>query len=134
MDHYVKSRGHNPILFKGFEKFTASEIEISLKKNYAPPVHPFFECCEMLKKAFDDLEDIFKRHLLGLKIELFHYARNELTRKKGEKNIQSFDDLLLKLHKALEGKSGVYLAGAMTFCSNCIKPWREKTGYILQGQ
>jgi len=113
MDHYVKSRGHNPILFKGFEKFTASEIEISLKKDYAPPEHPFFECCERLKNAFDDLEDIFKRHLLGLKIELFHYARNELTRKKGEKNIQSFDDLLLKLHKALEGKSGVYLAGAI---------------------
>jgi exodeoxyribonuclease V beta subunit len=113
MDHYVKSHGHNPVLFKGFEKFAASEIEISLKNNYAPPVHPFFECCERLKKAFDNLEEIFKRHLLGLKIELFHYAKNELTRKKGERNIQSFDDLLLKLHKALEGKSGVYLAGAI---------------------
>ena len=113
MDHYVKSHGHNPIVFKGFEKFTAREIEVSLKKNYAPPVHPFFESCERLKKAIDDLEDVFERHLLGLKIELFHYARNELKRKKEAKNIQSFDDLLLKLHRALEGKSGGYLAGAI---------------------
>ena len=113
MDHFVKSQGRNPIVFRGFEKFTAREIKVSLKKNHSLPVHPFFESCDRLKKASDDLEDVFERYLLGLKTKLFRYARHELKRKKETKNIQSFDDLLIKLHRALEGKSGGYLAGAI---------------------
>ena len=113
MDHYVDSRSHNPKPFNDFTKFTASELQASIKKGHVAPVHPFFETCERLKKAFDELDRVFAKRLLGLKAELFHYSEMELATRKGKKNIQSFDDLLLKLNKALEEKGGIYLAGAM---------------------
>ena len=112
MDLYVSSGAH-PILFKGFEKFTSSEIEHSMKKDHAPPAHPFFELCENHIKRSEELKRVFEMRLLGLKTLLFHYAEDELTHRKRERNIQSFDDLLLKLYKALEAKGGEYLAGAM---------------------
>ncbi len=104
MDDYVASDGNNPALFKGFEKFTTSELKRGVKKNHVHPTHPFFELCEKLKEKQEELEKIFDQRLLGLKAELLDYVQNELTRRKGEKNIQSFDDLLLKLYWALEEK------------------------------
>lgn len=113
MNDYVASGGNDPLLFKGFEKFTSSELERGIKKGRTPPVHPFFELCERLKEKQEELERVFDRRLLGLKTELFHYARDELVRRKVEKNIQSFDDLLLKVHRALEEEGGKGLAKAM---------------------
>ena len=104
MDDYVASDGNDPALFKGFEKFTTSELKRGVKKNHVQPTHPFFELCEKLKEKQEELEKIFEQRLLGLKAELLDYVQNELTRRKGEKNIQSFDDLLLKLYRALEEK------------------------------
>ncbi len=113
MGHYVVSRGHNPVLFKGFLKFTTSELKVSMKKDRTPPAHPFFELCERLKQGQETLESVFRERLLGLKAALFHYVENELEKRKEEKNVQSFDDLLLKLHRALEGKGGQDLAKAI---------------------
>ncbi|MCK4388657.1 MAG: UvrD-helicase domain-containing protein [Desulfobacterales bacterium] len=104
MDDYVASDGNDPALFKGFDKFTTSELKRAVKKNHVPPTHPFFELCEKLKEKQEELERIFEQRLLGLKAKLLDYLQNELTRRKGEKNIQSFDDLLLKLYWALEEK------------------------------
>ena len=41
-----------------------------------------------------------------MRVKLFRYAKDELTRRKEERNVLSFDDLLLKLHLALEKKGG----------------------------
>jgi len=113
MDHYVVSGGHNPVLFKGFLKFTTSELKVSMKKDRTPPTHPFFELCERLKQGQEALESVFRERLLGLKAALFHYVENELAKRKEEKNVQSFDDLLLKLNRALEEKGGQDLARAI---------------------
>ncbi|NVM27028.1 MAG: UvrD-helicase domain-containing protein, partial [Desulfobacterales bacterium] len=101
------------VLFQGFEKFTSGELEESVKKNHAPPGHPFFDLCQTLREKQRELERVFDQRLLGLKVELFHYVHDELVRRKGQKNIQFFDDLLLRLHRSLEEKSGEALAGAM---------------------
>lgn len=113
MDDYVASEGHGLALFKGFEKFTSSEIKRAVKKNHVPPAHPLFDLCEMLKEKHEALKKVFEQRILGLKAELFNYAQNELSKRKEEKNIQSFDDLLLKLHRALDEKGGDALARAM---------------------
>jgi exodeoxyribonuclease V beta subunit len=113
MDQYVASQGNAPQLFKGFEKFTLSGIRASVKKDGTPPYHPFFEQCERLKQSQEDLERVFSRRLLALKARLFRYAEKELERRKQEKNIQSFDDLLLKLHRALAGQGGAALSKAV---------------------
>jgi exodeoxyribonuclease V beta subunit len=106
----MASGGYNPALFKGFEKFTTGEIQKSIRKDHTPPEHPFFNLCETLRQNQKELERLFEQRLLGLKAELFHYVRDELTRRKTEKNIQSFDDLLLKLLNGLEDKGGELLA------------------------
>ena len=110
MDDTMASGGNNPLLFNGFKKFTSSELEGAVKKDYTPPAHPFFELCEKLREKQEELERVFDQHLLGLKAELFHYVQDELIRRKAEKNIRFFDDLLLRLHRALGEKGGEALA------------------------
>ncbi len=110
MDHYVSSGAGHPGLFSGFEKFTTEVIKASTKKDSAPPTHPFFDLCETLKQNQEKLERLFRQRLLGLKAELFRYVRDELTSRKADKNIQSFDDLLLKLLNGLENRGGELLA------------------------
>ncbi len=104
MDYFVASRGNNPVLFDGFRKFCSSELEHSTKKKYSSPQHPFFYLCEIMKDRSEDLTKVYEKRLLGLKIKLFHYLQNELEKRTHRRNIQCFDDLLLGLHKALEGK------------------------------
>lgn len=115
MNLYLKSRGHQLSFFNGFQKFTAGELKASVKKGHTPPAHPFFELCEKLYTAREALKECFDQRLLWLKAELFRYMANELSWRKLKRNIQSFDDLLLKLHEALEQKSGEYLSGAIRF-------------------
>ncbi len=113
MDEFAASTSLNVMLFNGFEKFTASELKISVKQDKSPPYHNFFELCEILLQKKDQLETVFERRLLGLKAELFHYAEEELKRRKKEKNIQSFDDLLLNMKAALKGEGGEGLGKAI---------------------
>ncbi|MBW1828240.1 MAG: exodeoxyribonuclease V subunit beta, partial [Deltaproteobacteria bacterium] len=104
MDFFVASGGNNPVLFDGFQKFCSSELEGAVKKNHTAPDHPFFYVCETLRDRSEELETVFEKRLMRLKIMLFHYLQDELKQRKQQKNIQFFDDLLLNLHKALEGK------------------------------
>lgn len=113
MEDCVLSGESSPVLFKGFEKFSTSEIARSLKKGYSPPVHAFFERCEELMEKQAGLHRVFEERLLALKRELFHYVQDELAKRKEEKNVQSFDDLLLKMRGALEEGGGEELAGAL---------------------
>jgi exodeoxyribonuclease V beta subunit len=113
MDDYLSHKANGPFLFAGFEKFTAAELEQGVKKGCSPPVHPFFEVCERLKERQEELDGALGKRLLWLKGELFHYVQKELVRRKEAQNIQSFDDLLLKLHGALGKKRGGILARAV---------------------
>jgi exodeoxyribonuclease V beta subunit len=106
----MASGGSHPALFSGFEKFTTGEINASIKKDHTPPEHPFFDLCETLKQNQMELERLFHQRLIGLKADLFDYARDELKRRKADKNIQSFDDLLLKILNGLENRGGELLA------------------------
>jgi exodeoxyribonuclease V beta subunit len=113
MDQYLASGDNHARLFKGFEKFTSTSLKGAVKKNHVSPTHPFFDQCEGLKAKQVELEKVFNRRLLSLKGKLFITMGQALLEKKGEKNIQSFDDLLLKLKTALEGKGGERLTKVM---------------------
>ncbi len=113
MDLYIASGGEASSLFQGFEKFTAGVIQEATKKGHVPPFHPFFEQCETLKDREEAMAAGFQRRVLGLKVALFDYARAELARRKEEKNLLSFDDLLLRMHHALKAPTGVSLARAI---------------------
>ncbi|MDY6880039.1 MAG: exodeoxyribonuclease V subunit beta [Thermodesulfobacteriota bacterium] len=112
MDAYAASGGNDPDLFKGFEKFTSSTLKKASKKGYSPPDHPFFRHCETLKQRQAALKECFDTNLLHLKESLFGYMQEELEKRKEEKNIQFFDDLLIKVRRGITQKSGD-LSGAV---------------------
>jgi len=115
MDDLFAYGENSPRLFPNFVKFSCSGVGRtgSLKKGFAPPEHPFFELCEELYRASLELEGAFAQRLLALKAKLFEEVGEELSRTKTEKNVQTFDDLLVKLHSALEGEGGRGLAEAV---------------------
>jgi exodeoxyribonuclease V beta subunit len=113
MDDFILSGGVNPALFPEFHKFTGSEVKGATKRGQAPPQHRFFDLCETLGDAQKELEVAFAHNLLWLKVQLFEHVGVEMGRRKGEKNVQSFDDLLIKLVRALEGEKGKELARAI---------------------
>ncbi|MDM8564678.1 exodeoxyribonuclease V subunit beta [Candidatus Halobeggiatoa sp. HSG11] len=96
-----------------FIKLTSSELAVSVKKGQIAPEHEFFDLAEQLLTCQADLVQAFKRHLLALKIELFAITKQTLIQKKQQHHIQSFDDLLTNLHKALTGSNGGNLANAI---------------------
>jgi exodeoxyribonuclease V beta subunit len=113
MDEYVERGERDSRLFADIRKFTTAEIAASMKREFPAPTHPFFVLCEGLREASAELEEMFRRRLLSLKSDLFGYTRRELQRRKVERNIMSFDDLLVRLHQALEDRGGRALALAV---------------------
>ncbi|MCX5909495.1 MAG: UvrD-helicase domain-containing protein, partial [Deltaproteobacteria bacterium] len=106
MDAFLSAPGPKFPPFKDFFKFTASKIKESTKKNQPPPRHPFFDLAEEGWKKSEDLKRDLDQHLLFLKGELFRYLSSELPRRKQRRNVQSFDDLLIRVRRSLEKEGG----------------------------
>jgi exodeoxyribonuclease V beta subunit len=83
------------------QEFCASALEEKQSKRSKLPIpaHHFFTLCEDLCRSE-------KSWLAGVQLAFVDYARRELPRRKAERKIQSFDDLLTRLDQALEGPSG----------------------------
>jgi exodeoxyribonuclease V beta subunit len=90
---------------KCLESLCTSALLAGKRKNGKAPVptHRFFELCEDLCRA----EQVW---LVGLQLAFVDFARTELPRRKAERKIQYFDDLLLRLDAALSGPGGTVLA------------------------
>jgi len=113
MDDVMSTEGNNPVLFQNFKKFTSTEINGAIKSDHIPPSHPFFELCDRLSEKQEELETAFDQRLMGLKVALFNYLNAELLNRKEQKNIQFFDDLLFKVHQALNQEDGKILVKAI---------------------
>ena len=113
MDLYLAGEEPSLFPFAGFEKFTASKIAASIRKGTTSPEHPVFELCRTILELSAQLKAVLDRHLLFLKRELIRVMMEELPRKKQERNVQYFDDLLLRLRKALLKPGGEGLAEAI---------------------
>jgi len=113
MDRLAASRGQAPVLFENFYRFTSTQIAGAVKKGCEPPRHRFFELCEALQQAQEALDRAFGQRLLHLKTRLFHEVQAALIRKKREKNVQTFGDLLWGLQESLVGRGGERLSGAI---------------------
>ncbi|MBN2125681.1 MAG: UvrD-helicase domain-containing protein, partial [Deltaproteobacteria bacterium] len=113
MDAFLALESPTPIFFKGFEKLTLGEILRAVKKGHDPPTHPLFGSCDRLRSAGDVLAEVYEQHLISLKRSLYGYLDEELDRRKRAGNIQSFDDLLIRLEGALRGRGGERLSRAV---------------------
>ena len=113
MDRLADSEIPHPGLFPGFRKFTVKELASSMNRGAPAPAHPFFERCELLAQRQAELEQAFEQRLTALHTGLFHYMKQEMEARKREMNIQSFEDLLARVRRALEGPGGPALRKAL---------------------
>jgi len=95
--------------FKVFSHFTVQQLEAhtsrTRKKNpHQTPRHRFFELCEAITET--------QHQLRGAWLLSFHeWAGAELARRKRDRKLQTFDDLLTRLDDTLRGPGGDALAG-----------------------
>lgn len=83
--------------------FAASAIATGTRAHRHPPSHELFECCERLVTAE-------KKFVLCLRAHFLAWARTEMKRRKVQRNIVSFDDLLTRLNHSLGETEGPVLA------------------------
>ncbi|MDF1614983.1 exodeoxyribonuclease V subunit beta [Desulfurivibrio dismutans] len=77
----------------------------AVKKGQVPQ-HPFFALWE---KYLAERDQLIATHQTATLSELFAFARRELPRRLAAAGLQSFDDLLYGLEKALKGQGGEIL-------------------------
>ncbi|MCX5828442.1 MAG: UvrD-helicase domain-containing protein, partial [Deltaproteobacteria bacterium] len=112
MDLWMGREGGLPF-FPGWEKFTPVVLKQKTNKNRQTPGHPFFDRCGELWDIAQILQREMDHQLLYLKTEIFRVLRRELPLKKEQQNIQSYDDLLIRVRTALEKPGGEALAQAL---------------------
>ncbi len=113
MDHLTHPQSIGFPLFDNFERFTAAKLTRSTKKNHRPPDHDFFDLCDTAFTRGELLKAEMERYLIFLKARLFDFAASALRKKKKEKNIQYFDDLLIAVRNALNTKNDRHLADSI---------------------
>jgi exodeoxyribonuclease V beta subunit len=88
------------------KKFAFTDISRSVRAGHQPPEHELFRLCDRLLTSEKDL-------CVGLQTEFFAWALQEMKRRKVQRNVLSFDDLLTRLDEALGGEGGEALAVAI---------------------
>ncbi|MBL4632395.1 MAG: exodeoxyribonuclease V subunit beta [Kofleriaceae bacterium] len=92
--------------FDKFEKFTNAGLHRGRKKGAEAPSHAFFDLCDELQELDAGLAEL-KAEFYG---NLAEFARTEIQLRKAALGVQSFDDLLTSVAKALEAGGNSPLA------------------------
>ena len=88
------------------EKFAFSTIEKSVRVRFNAPKHELFTLC-------DSLMNSERKLCVSLQAEFFTWARQEMKRRKVERNVLSFDDMLTRLDEGLSREGGEVLSRAI---------------------
>lgn len=91
--------------FNGLRHLTPQKLSQGARKGQQPPRHPFFEQCSLLVQAYDRALARLDDWVLLIQARLIEFARRELAERKEALGVQSFDDLLQGLRRALRGKA-----------------------------
>lgn len=87
--------------FKQFENLTNDKLRARTSRKSTPPTHPFFDACSDLWVADISLEAGFEGSMYALLHDAVASVRSEIARRKAERGVQSFDDLLQIVHRNL---------------------------------
>ncbi len=93
-------------LFAKFENFTRSKLVKSTNKGKEPPEHTFFEACEQFQQQFQLIQQAYNQQFIALRGALRSYLLQELPKRKKERHVQTYDDLLTELQRALKQPEG----------------------------
>ena len=90
------------------ELFTPDKLEGSTKKGGKTPTHPFFDLCGELVAL--DPQGLARTRRAAMLADALAFLRQELRRRKRERRVTYFDDLLSETAEALAGPRGPILA------------------------
>jgi len=113
MERLTQPQSNGFPLFDKFENFTTAKLAKATRKNHRTPEHEFFQLCDAVYGLGEQLTAEFEQSLMDTKIRLFRFAASELRKRKREKNIQYFDDLLLTVVSVLKSENAAQLAAGI---------------------
>jgi exodeoxyribonuclease V beta subunit len=118
MDAFFRDTAPGSALtFQGLRKLSPESLAAGSKKAWIEsgriPRHAFFEACADLDRASAPLLRDLEARLLDLQRRALTWARRELPRRKRALGVQSFDDLLHELARALRGKGRARIAAVV---------------------
>ena len=98
--------------FKHLDRFQATVLAQpgSLKKGSTVLSNPFFDACDAFVTSLEELESLYEHRYAVFRHRLLDVVTTELPKRKAERHLQAFDDLLTNLATALDGSSGTVLA------------------------
>ncbi len=97
-------------IFDKIERFTPQALQEGTRKGQPVPEHAFYGACETLRETHGLLIAAYQARVAHMKTRLLEYCNAELRARKKARQLQSYDDLLLDLHDALDGDRGAQLA------------------------
>lgn len=99
---------------EGLAKLAASALAANTKVKKRPPSHAFFEAAERLWALGETLAGQHEARWAALVARFAAEAKADIARRKLEEGWQSYDDLLSRLHAALESDAGAALSQSIT--------------------
>ncbi len=97
------------IIFKDFAHFTQTKIGGAVKKGHELPECRFWSACDRLLELCTQRQTSMELQRQQLRVKLLTYLQETLPQRKQQQQTQSYDDLLLNLEQALNGKQGDWL-------------------------
>jgi len=95
---------------KAVQKLSSRGLAGGMKKGHVPPVHRLFDALEDLLDCCEDMTAVLDLEIEHLRLDVIERARTELPRRKQERAVWSYNDLLVQLRDALEAGSQCALA------------------------
>ncbi len=97
-------------VFAKLSKFGTVAIAEAMKDGAAPPRHLFFDEVDRFLAAFGAFSSAMGGYILRFKHDCFGYFKNELARRKQEKNIRGFNDIIADMYDAVASGEGSLVA------------------------
>jgi exodeoxyribonuclease V beta subunit len=93
-----------------WEKLGPAKLAEKRKKTGIDRDDPFFKACAKVQQAIAAVESVYRSRALRLRHRFVEQAREESRRRRNERHLLFFDDLLSELREALQGVRGERLA------------------------
>lgn len=92
------------------ERVSASDMRNRVLQSATRPEHPFFHACDRLWAAELEVRATLEHDVVSMRTQVARYAAKEQRRRKLERGLLGFDDLMVRLDEALSGPLGPGLA------------------------
>jgi exodeoxyribonuclease V beta subunit len=96
-----------------FDKLTPALLQKYTKAKCITPIHPFYSACGEASDVFEARNNLYKNNLLHLQRSFILFVRRELSIRKDARASLYFDDLLLKVEKALRDNRNTSLINTL---------------------